>query len=97
MDIDILNVIFESRVDDLSKITKEDMDYLEKHSNTHDSYNKLKKAVIVNAKDNSNIILNSIDDYISNLSFENGYFNKKYYIQGLCDGINLIKNISSKL
>lgn len=97
MDTDILNIIFEARADDLSKITKENMDYLDKYSNTQDSYNKLKEAVIVNAKDNSNIILNAIDDYISNLSFESGYFNKKYYKQGLCDGINLIKNISSKL
>ena len=97
MDIDILNLIFEARIDDLSKTTKEDIDYLDKHSNTQDSYNKLKEAVIVNANDNSNIILNAIDDYVCDLSFESGYFNKKYYIQGLCDGINLIKNISSKL
>ena len=43
-----------------------------------------------------NDVLVTIDDFVSEINYEAGYFNEKYYKQGFCDGVGLMKYMLTK-
>ena len=97
MNNDILTFIFNARVEELSLLTQKDKDYLAKYCSTDKAYNNLEKLINQNCANNSADILSSVDDFVDDLNFESGYFNEKYYKQGFADGVNLMRDIMSKL
>lgn len=97
MDDDILTFIFNARVEELSLLTQKDKDYLVKFCSTDKAYTNLEKLINQNCTNNSANILSSVDDFVDDLNFESGYFNEKYYKQGFADGVNLMRDIMSKL
>ena len=46
--------------------------------------------------DNAYDVLVAIDDFVSEINYEAGYFNEKYYKQGFCDGVGLMKYMLTK-
>lgn len=91
--MDILNVIFEARDEEIAKLTETDKSYLSSHCNSSKTYNYLEKLINEYCPDNAYDILSAIDDFISEINFENGYYNEKYYKQGFCDGFRLVHDI----
>ena len=91
--MDILNVIFEAREEELAKCTETDKSYLSSHCNSSKAYNNLEKLVNDSCPRNAYDILSGIDNFISELNFESSYFNEKYYKQGFCDGFHLAHDI----
>ena len=93
--MDILNVIFEARSEELAKLNETDKAYLSSRCNSSIAYNDLEKLVNESCPDNACDILSAIDDFISELNFESSYFNGKYYKQGLSDGLHLMSDITT--
>ena len=91
--MDILNVIFEAREEELAKLTESDKVHLSSHCNSTKAYTNLEKLVNDSCPRNSYNILSAIDDFISEVNFESCYFNEKYYKQGFCDGFRLAHDI----
>ena len=91
--MDILNVIFYAREEELAKLTETDKAYLSSHCNSTKAYTNLEKLVNDSCPRNAYNILSAIDDFISEINFESGYFNEKYYKQGFCDGFRLVHDI----
>ena len=92
--MNILNVIFEARSEEIAKLTESDKVYLSSHCNTTKAYNNLEKLVNDSCSENAYDILSAIDDFISEVNFESGYSNEKYYKQGLVDGLHLMSDIT---
>lgn len=91
--MDILNLIFEGRSEEIAKVTETDKAYLSSYCDSSKAYNNLEKLINKSCPDNAYDILSAIDDFISEINFESGYFNEKYYKQGFCDGFRLAYNI----
>ena len=91
--INMLETIFEAREKDLAFITDEDKKFM-----NQDKANKLKKSDCLNKElekipYNLNWLKDSIEklikDYAETINYESYYFHKKYYFEGLKDGIKL--------
>ena len=93
--MDILNVIFEARSEEIAKLTETDKAYLSSHCNSSKIYNDLEKLIDEYCPNNACDILSTIDDFISEINFESSYFNGKYYKQGLSDGLHLMSDITT--
>ena len=91
--MEILNVIFEARSEKIAKLSETDKAYLSSHRDSSKAYNNLEKLINKSCPDNAYDILSAIDDFISEINFENGYYNEKYYKQGFCDGFHLAHDI----
>ena len=91
--INMLETIFEAREEDLAFITDEDKKFM-----SQDKANKVKKSDSLKKElekfpYNLNWLKDSIEklikDYVETIDFESYYFHKKYYFEGLKDGIKL--------
>ena len=93
----ILKIIFEAREEDLAKHDEDDEIFMEKdEANRINKYNYFKNQ-IEKIPDNLNklkdSLLKSVEDYVETIDYENAYFNEKYYLNGLKDGIKLMSEI----
>ena len=57
---------------------------------------KLKLYLVIFCPDNAYDVLVAIDDFVSEINYEVGYFNEKYYKQGFCDGVDIMKYMLTK-
>lgn len=94
---EILKIIFQSREDELVKLDKKDKDFIKRdESNKKKKYyylnNQLDK-IPYNLKNIKESIVKYLEDYIESINYENAYFNEKYYLNGLKDGIKLMNEI----
>ena len=96
MEKDMLNVIFEARLEDIAHTTEKDKEFLKANCNSGDIYTNLESLINENCGEEANHILLILDDFIQNLNVESGYFNEKYYKQGFIDGLNVLKLIFQK-
>jgi len=94
--LDILDIIFEARVNDVATLCEEDKTNIEYHSNSTAAYEKIETLLGDFCPDNAYDVLVAIDDFVSEINYEAGYFNKKYYKQGFCDGVGLMKYMLTK-
>ena len=94
--MDILDIIFEARLNDVATLSKEDKTNIEYHSNSSSAYEKIEALLNDFCPNNAYDILVAIDDFVSEINYEAGYFNEKYYKQGFCDGVGLMKYMSTK-
>lgn len=94
--MDILNIIFEARGEDIAKLTEADKTYLSSHCDSSKAYNNLEKLINKSCLGNAYEILTAIDDFISEVNFESGYFNEKYYMHSFCDGTHLMCDIMTR-
>ena len=83
--MDILDIIFEARVNDLATLSEEDKTNTPYHSNSSAAYEKIEALLGDFCPDNAYDVLVAIDDFVSEINYEAGYFNEKYYKQGFCD------------
>ena len=83
--LDILDIIFEARLNDVATLGKEDKTNIEYHSNSSAAYEKIEALLNDFCPDNAYDVLVAIDDFVSEINYEAGYFNEKYYKQGFCD------------
>ena len=93
----ILKIIFEAREEDLARLDEEDENFMQKdEANRNKKYyyikNQLEKIPysLKKIKDN---ITKSIEQYVETIDYENAYFNEKYYLNGLKDGMKLMSEI----
>lgn len=96
---EMLKIIFQSRENELINLDKKDKDFINRdESNKKKKYyylnNQLNK-IPYNLKSIKEGILKSLEDYIESINYENSYFNEKYYLNGLKDGIKLINEIEN--
>ena len=93
----ILKLIYQAREDELASLNTEDKIFMDK-----DEANRSKKQYYLKnqinkipfslnkIKDN---ITKCVEDYVETIDYENAYFNEKYYLNGLKDGIKLMSEI----
>ena len=93
----ILKIIFEAREEDLARLDEEDENFMQKdESNRNKKYDYLQKQLekipysLKKIKDN---ITKAIEQYVETIDYENAYFNEKYYLNGLKDGMKLMSEI----
>lgn len=93
----ILKIIFEAREEDLAKLNQEDESFMEKdEANRNKKYNCLKNQIekipykLNKLKED---ISKSVEEYVETIDYENAYFNEKYYLNGLKDGMKLMSEI----
>ena len=96
MNKDILNVIFEARLEDIARTTENDRKFLQANCNYGEIYDNLESLINEKCGEEANHIMLILDDFIQNLNVESGYFNEKYYKQGFIDGLNVLKLIFQK-
>ena len=94
----ILQIIFDARAEDLAKIDEEDEKFMEKDkANRSKKYKYLKNQIgkiPYNLNKLKESISESIEEYVEIIDYENAYFNEKYYLNGLKDGIKLMSEIN---
>ena len=83
--MDILDIIFEARVNDVATLSEEDKTNIEYHSNSSAAYKKIEALLNDFCPNNAYDVLVAIDDFVSEINYEASYFNEKYYKQGFCD------------
>ena len=93
----ILKIIFEAREEDLARLDEEDENFMQKdEANRNKKYDYLQKQLekipysLKKIKDN---ITKAIEQYVETIDYENAYFNEKYYLNGLKDGMKLMSEI----
>ena len=93
----ILKIIFEAREEDLARLDEEDEMIMEKdeayrYKKYYYLQNQLEKIPysLNKIKDN---IKKAIEQYVETIDYENAYFNEKYYLNGLKDGMKLMSEI----
>ena len=96
MENDMLNIIFEARLEDIAHTTENDKKFLQANYHSSEIYDNLEVIINKNCGEETDKILHTLDDFIENLNIESGYFNEKYYKQGFIDGLNVIKLIFQK-
>ena len=92
--VDMLDIIFKAREDELGKTTEED----KKNLKAIKSEINIKYVAYKNALDNipngfTNIkreIIDKFNEYIESINRREGYYNEKYYKEGLKDGLRLL-------
>ena len=94
--LDILDIIFEARLNDVATLGEEDKTNTPYHSNSTAAYEKIEALLGDFCPDNAYDVLVAIDDFGSEINYEAGYFNEKYYKQGFCDGVGLMKYMLTK-
>ena len=93
----ILKIIFEARKEDLAKIYEDDEIFMEKdEANRIKKYNYFKnqiEQIPYNLNKLKDSISKSVEDYVETIDYENAYFNEKYYLNALKDGVKLMNEI----
>ena len=92
----ILDIIFEARLNGVATLSKEDKTNTPYHSNSSAAYEKIEALLNDFCPNNAYDVLVAIDDFVSEINYEAGYFNEKYYKQGFCDGVGLMKYMLTK-
>lgn len=97
MEEEILKIIFEAKEEELARLDAEDKIIMGKdEANRTKKYYYLKNQInkipfsLNKIKDN---ITKSVEDYVDTIDYGNAYFNEKYYLNGLKDGIKLMSEI----
>ena len=89
----ILETIFEARADELAILNEKDKTFIEQdkadRSKNENYLNKELQKIPDNLNSLKESITRIIDKYVDAIDFEAGYFYKKYYLEGLKDGIKL--------
>ena len=96
MEKDMLNVIFEARLEDIARTTEKNKEFLQANCNSGDIYTNLESLINEKCGEEANHILLILDDFIQDLNVESAYFNEKYYKQGFIDGFNVLNLIFQK-
>lgn len=96
MEKDMLNVIFEARLEDIAHTTEKDKEFLQANCHSSEIYDNLEAIINKSCGKEADKILHILDDFIEDLNVESGYFNEKYYKHGFVDGLNIIKLIFQK-
>lgn len=93
----ILKLIYQAREEELASLNTEDKIFMDKdEANRTKKHYYLKKQInkipfsLNNIKDN---IIKCVEEYVETIDYENAYFNEKYYLNGLKDGIKLMSEI----
>ena len=94
--LDILDIIFEARLNDVATLSKEDKTNTPYHSNSSAAYEKIEAFLNDFCPNNAYNILVAIDGCVSEINYEAGYFNEKYYKQGFCDSVDFMKHMLTK-
>lgn len=88
---------FEAREEDLARLDEEDKNFMQKDEANRNKkcyylQNQLEKNPysLKKIKDN---ITKAIEQYVETIDYENAYFNEKYYLNGLKDGMKLMSKI----
>ncbi len=93
----ILEGIFESRADELAILNAKDKIFMKQdkanRSKNENYLNKELEKIPCNLNGLRQNIIKLIEDYVDTIDFEAGYFYKKYYLEGLKDGIKLNKEL----
>ena len=91
----ILQMIFETREDELANINANDKLFLKQNGRTskRDCLDKELNMIPYNLKWLRKKISKRLEDYIVSIDDECSYFCKKYYLIGLKDGIKLKKEL----
>lgn len=91
---------FEAREEDLARLDEEDKNFMQKDEANRNKkcyylQNQLEKNPysLKKIKDN---ITKAIEQYVETIDYENAYFNEKYYLNGLKDGMKLMSKINRK-
>ena len=89
----ILESIFEARADELAILNEKDKTLMEQdkadRSKNENYLNKELQKIPDNLNSLKESITRIIDNYVDAIDFEAGYFYKKYYLEGLKDGMKL--------
>lgn len=93
----ILKLIYQAREEELASLNAEDKIFMDKdEANRSKKHYYLKNQInkipfsLNKIKDN---ITKCVEDYVETIDYENAYFNEKYYLNGLKDGIKLMSEI----
>ena len=93
----ILKIIFEAREEELAKLDKEDESFMEKdEANRIKKYNYFRnqiEKIPYNLNKLKECISKSVEEYVETIDYENAYFNEKYYLNGLKDGMKLMSEM----
>lgn len=93
----ILETIFEAKADELAILNSKDKAFMKQEkanrSKNENSLNKELEKIPCNLNWLRRSIIKLIEDYVDAIDFEAGYFYKKYYLEGLKDGIKLNKEL----
>jgi len=94
---DMLKIIFKAREEELANLNKDDKNFMRKdEANRTKQYYNLKnliEKIPENLKSIKDDILKKVEDYVETIDYQNAYFNKKYYLNGLKDGAKLMNEI----
>ena len=98
----MLDIIFNARADDLAIMIKKDIETVNKTSKkTNSAYKLFKENLDKFPNDNGykkikEYIIDAFNEYNDALEYREGYFNEKYYKEGIKDGINIMIKAISK-
>lgn len=91
---DMLDIIYNARKDDLANLTDKDKKSIKKINDKINQKYLEYKNTLDNIPNGLRItkreIIDKFNEYTETLTEREGYFNEKYYKEGLKDGINLI-------
>lgn len=93
----ILKLIYQAREEKLASLNTEDKIFMKKdEANRNKKHYYLKNQInkipfsLNKIKDN---ITKCVEDYVETIDYENAYFNEKYYLNGLKDGMKIMSEI----
>lgn len=89
MNKNILKLIFENRVDDISKITEADINYLNSHHTSSITFDDIKNYILSSDNLDKDLLIYNLESYLCNIHFDTGFYCEKYYMHGFSDAINL--------
>jgi len=84
--MNIIEKLFEIRDEELSTITQKDKEELLKLYPKYYEDSNLETLVVENSK-----LKESFEEFCIKVSTETSFFNKKFYLAGLKDGLNIMK------
>ena len=88
----LLDLIFSLRVDDISKVSKEDLEKINKMK----TIVKIEKYFPNFSSEEITQIEKFVDIEVDNIAFEMAFLNEKYYKKGFADGIKLLMECIKK-
>lgn len=93
-DFNMLDIIFNARAEELSKLLEKDVKVIDNVKIRLDAdYAKFKNNLNKIPSEYQEIkreVIDAFNEYTDSLEYREGYFNEKYYKEGFKDGINII-------
>ena len=96
----MLDIIFNARAEMLATMVESDIDTIKcTNDKTNSAYYNFKSSLARIPDDYNEIkrqIIDAFKEHTNALEYREGYFNEKYYKEGIKDGINIIVKCFSK-